>query len=55
LLFHRAPAFNRAPGKPGAIFDKPEFVFGVFAAVVLYRREMLDDIGFLDDDLFSLR
>ena len=30
----------------------PEAVFGVCGAAVLYRRRMLDEIGFLDEDFF---
>jgi len=33
-------------------FSSPMFVQGACAAAALYRREMLDDIGFLDDDFF---
>lgn len=33
-------------------FSSPMLVHGACAAAVLYRREMLDDIGFLDDDFF---
>ena len=43
--------------KVGELHDMNEFskwcyVPGVCAAAALYRREMLDDIGFLDDDFF---
>lgn len=34
-------------------FEKPAPVFGACAAAVLYRREMLDDIGLLDEDFFA--
>ena len=30
----------------------PEAVFGACGAAVLYRRRMLDEIGFLDEDFF---
>ncbi|MDA8163416.1 MAG: glycosyltransferase family 2 protein [Desulfobacteraceae bacterium] len=33
-------------------FDKRRYVPGACAAAVIYKREMLDDIGFLDDDFF---
>jgi len=33
-------------------FNVPELVFGGCGAAVLYRRRMLDEIGFLDDDFF---
>lgn len=33
-------------------YNEEKSVYGACAAAVLYRREMLDEIGFLDDDLF---
>jgi GT2 family glycosyltransferase len=47
-----ALGFNRGLGKDGALFDKAGLAFGACAAAVLYRRKMLDEIGFLDDDFF---
>jgi len=47
-----AVGLNRGLGKDGARFSDPEFVFGACGAAVLYRRRMLDEIGFLDDDFF---
>jgi GT2 family glycosyltransferase len=44
--------FNRGLGKAGELFMDPEFVFGACGAAVLYRRKMLDEIGFLDEDFF---
>jgi GT2 family glycosyltransferase len=44
--------FNRGLGGNAADFKTPEFVFGACGAAVLYRRRMLDEIGFLDDDFF---
>ena len=35
-----------------ALYRVPEFVFGASAAAALYRRTMLDEIGFLDQDFF---
>lgn len=43
---------NRGLGKDGTLFSDSEFVFGACGAAVLYRRRMLDEIGFLDDDFF---
>lgn len=34
-------------------YEETTFVFGACAAAALYRREMLDDIGFFDDDFFA--
>ena len=47
-----AVGFNLGLGKDGALFNKSGRVFGACAAAVLYRRKMLDEIGFLDDDFF---
>ncbi len=32
-------------------FDQPEMVFGACAAAALYRKSMLEDIGYFDEDL----
>ena len=47
-----AVGFNLGLGKDGALYNKSAPVFGACAAAVLYRRKMLDEIGFLDDDFF---
>jgi GT2 family glycosyltransferase len=47
-----AVGLNRGLGKNGALFSNPELVFGACGAAVLYRRRMLDEIGFLDNDFF---
>lgn len=44
--------FNRGLGSEAAGFAVPEFVFGACGAAVLYRRRMLEEIGFLDEDFF---
>jgi GT2 family glycosyltransferase len=44
--------FNRGLGHAAAAFSAPETVFGACGAAVLYRRRMLDEIGFLDEDFF---
>jgi GT2 family glycosyltransferase len=44
--------FNRGLGRNAADFNLPEPVFGACGAAVLYRRRMLDEIGFLDEDFF---
>jgi GT2 family glycosyltransferase len=35
-------------------FDQPELVFGACAAAALYRKSMLEEIGFFDEDLFCV-
>jgi GT2 family glycosyltransferase len=36
----------------GGIYDQEAFIFGACAGAALYRRAMLEEIGFLDEDLF---
>lgn len=47
-----AVGFNRGLGEDAASFDRRELVFGACGAAVLYRRQMLEEIGFLDEDFF---
>lgn len=47
-----AVGFNRGLGSHPEEFDSSGLIFGACAAAVLYRRKMLDEIGFLDDDFF---
>jgi GT2 family glycosyltransferase len=47
-----AVGFNRGLGRKAQDFDQSEPVFGACGAAVLYRRRMLDEIGFLDEDFF---
>ena len=44
--------FNRGLGREAACYSSSDHVFGACAAAVLYRRKMLDEIGFLDEDFF---
>jgi GT2 family glycosyltransferase len=44
--------FNRGLGGDAGAFNVAELVFGACGAAVLYRRRMLDEIGFLDEDFF---
>lgn len=39
-------------GEDGDIFKETRFVPGACAAAVIYRKEMLGEIGFFDDDFF---
>jgi GT2 family glycosyltransferase len=47
-----AVGFNRGLGEDPEAFNTPGSIFGACAAAVLYRRRMLDEVGFLDDDFF---
>src|SRR5215831_20057187 len=44
--------FNRGLGADAVNCNESEWVFGACGAAVLYRRCMLDEIGFLDEDFF---
>ncbi len=44
--------FKRGEGDRAIKYDRQEYVFGACAGAALYRREMLDGIGFLDEDFF---
>lgn len=47
-------AFKRGEGNPPHDFSIKEYVFGACAGAALYRRRMLNEIGFFDDDFFIL-
>jgi len=44
--------FNRGVGGNPLDVNAPELMFGAGGAAVLYRRRMLEEIGFLDEDFF---
>ena len=46
--------FKRGEGKSVARFNQQEYVFGACAGAALYRRYMLNEIGFLDKDFFLI-
>lgn len=46
--------FKRGEGESASLYDKPEYIFGVCAGAALYRRTMINEIGFLDDDFFLI-
>jgi len=59
--FHAAGDYYRVDGIPGnrgvwerdeGQYDREEYVFGACAAASFYRRRLLAEIGFLDDDFF---
>jgi GT2 family glycosyltransferase len=51
-IFFNAFIYDRGPGKKVGKYEKLERVDGVCAASALFRREMLDQIGFLDERFF---
>jgi GT2 family glycosyltransferase len=59
--FHAAGDYYRVDGIPGnrgvwerdeGQYDQEEYVFGACAAASFYRRQLLEEVGFLDDDFF---
>jgi len=48
-------SFKRGEGENVGEFNTNEFVFGACAGAALYRRKMIDDIGFFDTDFFLLQ
>ena len=44
----------RGRGMQAATYHKPEWIFGACAAAALYRKAMIDDIGFFDEDFFLI-
>ena len=46
--------YKRGEGEDKNKFSKKEYVFGACAAAVLYRKKMIEEIGFLDEDFFLI-
>ena len=46
--------FKRGRGEPSDHYKRREEVFGACAAAALYRKGMLEDIGFFDEDFFAV-
>jgi GT2 family glycosyltransferase len=44
----------RGRGMPSKAYDEPQWVFGACAAAALYRKSMIEDIGFFDEDFFLI-
>ncbi len=44
--------FKRGEGLQFNHYDKEEYIFGACAGAAIYRRQMIEKIGFLDDDFF---
>jgi hypothetical protein len=47
-------ALKRGQNAVANQFSRPEFVFGACAAAALYRKAMLEEIGYFDEDLFCI-
>lgn len=46
--------FKRGEGEASSLYNKSELCFGACAGAALYRRKMIDKIGFLDEDFFLI-
>lgn len=51
---HAGVGLLRGRGSPSKAYDKPQWVFGACAAAALYRKSMIEDIGFFDEDFFLI-
>jgi GT2 family glycosyltransferase len=48
--------FKRGEGMSSShCYNKEEFVFGACAGAALYRRTMIEEIGFMDEDFFLIQ
>jgi GT2 family glycosyltransferase len=46
--------FKRGEGREASLYNRKEYIFGACAAATLYRRKMIEEIGFLDEDFFLI-
>lgn len=46
--------FKRGEGETSDFYNSEEYVFGACAGAAIYRRTMLDEVGFLDEDFFLI-
>jgi len=46
--------FKRGEGEKALLYNQREFVFGACAGAALYRRKMIEEIGFLDEGFFLI-
>ena len=46
--------FKRGEGESSQGFNDQEYIFGACGGAALYRRKMIEEIGFLDDDFFLI-
>ncbi len=47
--------FKRGEGEGADKYTQQEYIFGACAGAALYRRSMLDETGFLDEDFFLIQ
>ena len=46
--------FKRGEGKAASLFNREEYVVSACAGAALYRRKMIEEIDFLDEDFFLI-
>jgi GT2 family glycosyltransferase len=46
--------FKRGEGEAASLFNREEYVFGACAGAALYRRKMIEEIGFFDEEFFLI-
>ena len=46
--------FKRGEGEKDFSYKQREYIFGACAGAALYRRKMIEEVGFLDDDFFLI-
>ena len=46
--------FKRGEGKPAHFYNESGYVFGACAGAAMYRKKMIEEIGFLDGDFFLI-
>jgi GT2 family glycosyltransferase len=51
---HALRGFKMGEGEKISLFNEKEYIFGGCAGAALYRRKMIDEIDFLDEDFFLI-
>jgi len=46
--------FKRGEGEKISLYNEREYIFGACGGAALYRRKMIEEIGFLDEDFFLI-
>jgi len=46
--------FKRGEGEKISLYNEKEYIFGACAGAVLFRKKMIEEIGFLDEDFFLI-
>lgn len=54
IISSNLKGFKRGEGMAPDLYDREEYIFGACAGAALYRRKMLDEIGFFDEDFFLI-